>query len=497
MIRRLLLSAANTALLNSRMSYIDGMVGNLSSQLTFTDSGLGQLLKANGDTIYTGKGGKDGNQYIADIDGNMKRDANGNGITLQSFINSTCGQGLANAACAAYTTKEYASVVANADGSITLTKNMHTGTSSLTGGDAGDSGNYRYDTTQRQFTIAAPGVVALDSQNTTVTGNMGMDSNGGSKGSLMKFTGVQSGTSLNIFDSSSVGNLVSSAFTNLQDYMSGANLQKMAQEMTGGLGYIDKQDSMLLSAAQTDAQNKAQTASLIADYAKNVLLGGVSTGDWVKGQVKSATQSLIATALTNTFDLSPEAASFLAGAWQDKIAAKNAEHSINNSFTNVGTLVATGGMSLVAGAELKIAGNIPGLSGISKAIMDVSYPGQEADIQKYKNDKFQAYGLAVTEFGKMNGWDPTVTQQFSQYAVDAMRNKSAKQELGMTGPALSLGRIGNELNTMAASLEGPLAEGMGALTHAISTGQKYKNDKFQAYGLAVTEFGKMNGWDPT
>ncbi|EQA34981.1 large structural domain protein [Leptospira inadai serovar Lyme str. 10] len=114
-------------MLNSRMSYIDGMVGNLSSQLTFTDSGLGQLLKANGDTIYTGKGGKDGNQYIADIDGNMKRDANGNGITLQSFINSTCGQGLANAACAAYTTKEYASVVANADGSITLTKNMHTG----------------------------------------------------------------------------------------------------------------------------------------------------------------------------------------------------------------------------------------------------------------------------------------------------------------------------------------------------------------------------------
>ncbi|WP_083224272.1 TIGR04388 family protein [Leptospira inadai] len=522
-----LLSAANTALLNSRMSYVDGMVGNLSSQLTFTDSGLGQLLKANGDTIYTGKAGKDGNQYIADIDGNMKRDANGNGITLQSFINSTCGQGLANAACSSYTTKEYTSVVANADGSITLTKNMHTGTSSLTGGDAGDSSNYKYDTTQRQFTIAAPGVVALDSQNTTVRVD---DPNGSTrKGGILGPSVGQSGTGINIFDSSSVGNLVSSAFTNLQDYMSGANLQKMAQEMTGGLGYIDKQDSMLLSAAQTDAQNKAQTASLIEDYAKNVLLGGVSTGDWVKGQVKSATQSLIATALSNTFDLSPEAASFLAGAWQDKIAAKNAQHSINNSFTNVGNILASGGMSLVAGADLKIMSNIPGLSGISKAIMDVSYPGQEADIQKYKNDKFQAYGLAVTEFGKMNGWDPTVIQQFSQYAVDAMRNKSAKQELGMTGPALSLGRIGNELNTMAASLEGPLAEGMGALTHAISTGlaglhvisgskaedfndatriaindiklkgnkdavTQYKADQVSSAGFVVQQYGKANGW---
>ncbi|EQA47330.1 putative large structural protein [Leptospira broomii serovar Hurstbridge str. 5399] len=522
-----LLSAANTALLNSRMSYIDGMVANLSSQLTFTDSGLSQLLKANGDTIYTGKAGKDGNQYIADIDGNMKRDANGNGITLQSFINSTCGQGLANAACASYTTKEYASVVANSDGSITLTKNMHTGTSSLTGGDAGDSSNYKYDTTQRQFTIAAPGVVALDSQNTTVRVD---DPNGSTrKGGILGPSVVQSGSGLNIFDSSSVGNLVSSAFTNLQDYMSGANLQKMAQEMTGGLGSIDKEDSRMLSTAQTDAQNKAQTASLIEDYAKNVLLGGVSTGDWVKGQVKSATQSLIATALSNTFDLSPEAASFLAGAWQDKIAAKNAQHSINNSFGSLQNIVATGGMSLIAGGALKIAGNIPGLSGISKAIMDVSYPGQEADIQKYKNDKFQAYGLAVTEFGKMNGWDPTVIQQFSQYAVDAMRNKSAKQELGMTGPALSLGRIGNELNTMAASIEGPLAEGMGAMTHAISTGlaglhvisgskaedfnddtriaindiklkgnkdavTQYKADQVSSAGFVVQQYGRANGW---
>ncbi|EQA37251.1 large structural domain protein [Leptospira inadai serovar Lyme str. 10] len=351
-----LLSAVNNSLLNARSGFIQNFADSLSKQMTFTDKGEGELLQAYGDSTVTGKNGI---VYITDSNGNIRTDAKGNNLTLQSFIASTCGADLSNAACSSYTTHEYTDVTVQSNGSVLVTRNVHTGNATYSGkGDATDANNYNYDTKAETFTIQAPGMIAFgatsknvsppaanNSDQTVTDGHTGVPR----QNSLLAASLNGSGTlqpAVNLFDSNAVNQFANTALTNLNRFENQDNLNKLVNGMMEGMAAVDKKDSEELTAAQQNAQSRASTVSLMEDFAKNVLLGGMSTSGWVKSQLQSMVNQAESQVLASMTGLSPDVASQLLQWYKGKQAAKKAKsQALQKEFvmgaTIIGGIVAT------------------------------------------------------------------------------------------------------------------------------------------------------------
>ncbi|EPG73839.1 intein C-terminal splicing domain protein [Leptospira fainei serovar Hurstbridge str. BUT 6] len=328
----------------------------------------------------------------------------------------------------------------------------------------------------------------------------------------------------NIFDNNPdhhevdrISETIGASFAGVNNFFANSNYSNAILSKLAG---YDALNSANETKASMSASNQAQTAGMVADFVESVFLGGMSTQQWVAHETRNMVQNAYTTFLVNAFHLSPEAASFLAGAYMDHEAYKAAEHNmralseVRNVFQALGPL---SGLDYIAGDLIyKIGGGL--------------FHAQDmVAISQWRDDKTAVYGLIMTEYGKSQNWPPDTIQLASQLMTDYVRQNDAKNELGMRGQMLSIGRLEGSVRMMEASLEGPLAEAVGFVAevsarvlqnaHVISKREEktfdkdmrgvinslklvdeknaitqWHNDQIQAAQYATAQFGKANGW---
>ncbi|WP_246032086.1 TIGR04388 family protein [Leptospira fluminis] len=491
-----LLSSTNNALLNDRMSYMQQMANSLAQERTFTQNGQDQLLRDNGHLAT--KRGDDGKTYLTDQDGNYIQYCDPtSGVcgheTIDQFITSKCGNDLMSSVCSGYTTLKYANVHVDSNGNILMDQATYTGAAD---GQGDNVANYRFGQYNQHISVGPPPAFLLG--------------HGGGVGNLFD-------TSNSYNEAGRISEVISASFNGVNNFFANSNYSNAILSKLAG---YDALNSANETKASMSASDQAQKAGMVADFIESVFLGGMSTKQWIAHETHNMVQSLYATALVNTFHLSPEAASFLAGAYLDHEAYKSAEHHLQGLTGVRNVLQALGPLDPLMYMEGDLLYKLGG--GIFR-------PDDMAAISQWRNDKTAVYGLLMTEYGKSQGWSPDVIQLASQLATDFARQNDAKTELGMRGQALSLGRLERSVAAMEASIEGPISEAIGfaaeaaartlSNAHLISqreekdfdknlrsainsvklTDEKnaitqWHNDQIQAAEFATAQIGKQNGW---
>ncbi|WP_125169465.1 TIGR04388 family protein [Leptospira hartskeerlii] len=499
-----LLSSTNNALLNSRANYMQQLADSLAHERTFTQNGQSELLRQHGD--YSAKE-VEGKTYLINQNGNFVHcDANGancsactggvaaadcgtGGATeLGNYITSICGQNLDADKCGSYTTLKYSNVHVDENGDLVADEKIYNGKASLCqNGNATNAGDYCFQQTLEHLTIKAPSAFGLG------------------------FGGSSLG---NVFDSSKeAGDRISAAigrsFASMNDFFvnNGYTSAIMAD-----LRAADMHNNMNATMASNSAAQQAQNANFVADFVSMMVFGGATTQEFMAHEAHQFVQNAITTFLVKTFDMSPEVAAFLSGGLLDHMAYKEAQHTLNHNGLNF----MKNNLGLGGDLVYKIAGGL-------------FYKDDLQALSQWKDDRYQVYGLAVTEYGKSQNWDSQTIQLASQLAVDYLRQRDAKMELGMRGSMFSISRLEGMVNSLAASIEGPIMEGVGAFAeanarylrnvHVISKREEkefgenlryaindiklkddkdaiklWKEDQAQTAVFAVGQYGKQHGW---
>ncbi|MGE9040091.1 TIGR04388 family protein, partial [Leptospira interrogans] len=362
------------------------------------------------------------------------------------------------------------------------------------GADATQSGSYCYDESDRIVTIAPPDPKAL-------------------------LLGRGASRLGDIFNSkeNGIGDLVNGSFGNLNTYFS-------SNKYTAGLFNEVKNAQMEndhnASIAANDVNNKVKIANLIANYAESVLYGGMKTGQWVANQSRQAIQDVVATALSNAFDLPPDAAALLSGGLVAHLEADRAKHHLESRHLGLGKHLDS--------IEGRAYGIVSG--GVYDIGMRTAHTNDLAALNRWKEFKNSMVGFAVQKYGESQHWSPEFSGFASQYVADYFQMKQAKEELGRRSGAFSMNSVLGEIKVGLANVEGAIGEGIGALINGTAhiTGDlgltsegyereinqnvrtaindiKLKNlkedirtwsgDQVGLASASVKEYGKQNHWD--
>ncbi|EMP09011.1 hypothetical protein LEP1GSC124_4456 [Leptospira interrogans serovar Pyrogenes str. 200701872] len=501
-----LLSSTNNALMDNILGYMQNVAESMRNERQFSQNGQQALIDAHHlrtKTITTKDkySGEDiSTTYVLDENGNIRMFTDEDGETKQMTVGDwitskdVCGENLTNAGCNKYTENTYENVVIDSKGNITAHRNIYNGNSSQCGADATQSGSYCYDESDRIVTIAPPDPKAL-------------------------LLGRGASRLGDIFNSkeNGIGDLVNGSFGNLNTYFS-------SNKYTAGLFNEVKNAQMEndhnASIAANDVNNKVKIANLIANYAESVLYGGMKTGQWVANQSRQAIQDVVATALSNAFDLPPDAAALLSGGLVAHLEADRAKHHLESRHLGLGKHLDS--------IEGRAFGMVSG--GIYDIGMRTAHTNDLAALNRWKEFKNSMVGFAVQKYGESQHWSPEFTGFASQYVADYFQMKQAKEELGRRSGAFSMNSMLGEIKVGLANVEGAIGEGIGALINGTAhiTGDlgltsegyereinqnvrtaindiKLKNlkedirtwsgDQVGLASASVKEYGKQNHWD--
>ncbi|EMI72679.1 intein C-terminal splicing domain protein [Leptospira noguchii str. Bonito] len=363
-------------------------------------------------------------RMFKDEDGEMKQ------MTVGDWIQETCGKDLGK--CGSYTENKYERVAIDSKGNITAHRSVYNGTTNQCGADFAQASSYCYNEDDRVVTIAPPNPKAL------------LLGRGASRlGDI--FDGNDNG----------IGDLVNTTFQNVGTFLS-------SNKYTDGLFYDVKNAQMEsdhnASIAANDVSNKVKIANLIVDYAEAVLYGGMSTRSWVTKQAHQAVQDVMATALVNTFDFSPEVASFLSGALITREVARHEKSSF--AVQNLGINHAINEM-----AEALNRSDLKFLS-VGDVLESINI-GPNAEklraVQDWKDFKYQTYAFGIQQIGKANGLPPETSAAISQAVVSHLRMQSVKEELGMRSGMYSLNAVGGVVRGVLNGVESLIGEVVGGV----------------------------------
>ncbi|PNV71646.1 TIGR04388 family protein [Leptospira inadai serovar Lyme] len=427
-----LLSSTNNALLNSRSNYMQQLADSLRSERTFTQNGESNLLKDHGnlstkvvgDTTYL----VNNQGYFVHCDTNGSctscgTDANacdgGKATDISTFLKNVCGEKLDS--CNQYTKLKYSNVAYDSKtGEISLDESIYDGKATSTGNDQ-DASTYRFGSYTQHLTIRPP--VFLLGQGANSFGNI-FDSN------------HEHG------EDKIMSSFVGRSFENMNNFFQNSHY---TNTILASVNALDSRNNYNTQAAWNSASGQAHTANLIADYLETLYLGG-GMKDFIKKETHNLVQGFIATTLANIFHLTPEGASFLAGAYMDHEAAQVAERHlgilkpIDNFFKTV----------------------IP-----TDALVHLGIGVTHADdlraIKQWKDDKYAAYGQIVAESMRAQNLPPDQIALVTQVVTEYFKMRDAKMELGMRGGMFSLSRLEGTLKAVNASIGGAIAELEGAL----------------------------------
>ncbi|TGM06689.1 TIGR04388 family protein, partial [Leptospira yasudae] len=600
-----LVSATNQALLNNRMSYVNDLADSMKTERMFTDTGYQDLLASKGYSVkeFTVTDAKNGNDskvsVIVNANGNVigkdgKAIANTNSLpsivesqqamflTTSDFIKSNCGSQLDK--CDAYTEKKYeeGSVIVHDDGSITAERKMHTGKASLRfGGDAANAKDYALERTHETVTVAAPpmirlgggalesgaegqsvakaqGVLKTYSTDATIRMNGNVAGNTGivpphlnqNTGIVPPSAGGSSSNGLDLFGSSGVDSLIKTSLGNVDKYFSKDNMDKLSASLFANANGADAKDSRMASIASNSAQSQSQIAGLAVDLIKSVALGGMSPQAWAQSQVKQMAKSAIATVVSKTFNLSPETAALLSGAFLDKQASDKAKQELGMTGPMLSMNRLEGVTRSLAGAMyaplaeasgyiLNASARTLGSAGImsdsqvrnfqkeSRGQIDtLKMRDQKEAVKAYEEDKIQITGQLVKEIGRSGEWSPEVINQLSNAAMSWQRSNDAKESLGYKGNTLE--KIAGTFKTIGSTVVGWAGEYYSGIASAMSHGlrglgvishddleafndqsrdivndiklkdekdaiKQFDEDKLNTYGLGLKQLGIANG----
>ncbi|TGM61741.1 TIGR04388 family protein, partial [Leptospira adleri] len=443
-----LLSSTNNATMDTILGYMNGVADSMRKEKQFTQNGQGDLIEAHHlktksvesidkyshETITT--------TYVLNADGSL-------GPKIQDWIKDQCGDDLSNGNCNQYIENKYTSVDVDRSGKLTAHRNVYDGSTSLCGAmDATNMDSYCFGTDDKVVTIAPP--------------NRGLFLLGRGASRLG-----------DVFDGrdNAVGDLVNSTFQNVNAFLSSnKNMAGLFTEVNAAQRLNDHNASI----ASADANNRVKIANIIVDYVESVLLGGMSTSSWVNKQAQSAIQDVVATVLVKAFDLPPDVAAFLSGGLMAHMEASKAKHDMGNQALGIGkgihSLFNDLGMEGMEKALIKIGPLAldmmnPGVGHAMQSTFD-SYEKNLNALDNWKNFKTSMYGFAVQKYGQDHDLPPALTGFLSQYVMDFVEMKEAKEELGRNGAALSLNSIAGELKLAIANIGGFFAEIGGGLVKA-------------------------------
>ncbi|EJP02168.1 protease, HINT family [Leptospira interrogans serovar Bulgarica str. Mallika] len=416
----------------------------MRNEKQFTQNGQQDLIEAHGLKTKTVKtkdkysGEEISTTYVLDENGNIRMFKDEDGVekqmTVGDWIQSKegCGKNLMNGNCNQYIENKYESVTIGSDGTITANRKIYNGTTSQCGADFAQSSSYCYNEDDRVVTITPPNPKAL------------LLGRGASRlGDI--FDGRDNG----------IGELVNTTFQNVGTYLS-------SNKYTDGLFYDVKNAQMEsdhnASIASQDVSNKVKIANLIVDYAQAVLYGGMSTSSWVTKQAHQAVQDVMATALVNTFDFSPEVASFLSGALMTREVARHEKGSfavqnlgINHAIHEMAEALNRSDLKFLSVGELLESINVGPNAEKLRAVQD------------WKDFKYQTYAFGIQQIGKANGLPPETSAAISQAVVSHLRMQSVKEELGMRSGAYSLNAVGGVVRGVLNTVEALLGEIIGGV----------------------------------
>ncbi|EMN03628.1 intein N-terminal splicing domain protein, partial [Leptospira kirschneri serovar Bim str. 1051] len=505
-----LLSSTNNALMDNILGYMQNVADSMRNERQFSQNGQQALMDAHHlktKTITTKdkySGEEIGTTYVLDENGNIRMFTDEDGelkqMTVGDWITSkeVCGANLTNAGCNQYTERTYESVEIDSKGNITAHRNIYNGSSNQCGADATRSESYCYGESDRIVTIAPPNPKAL-------------------------LLGRGASRLGDIFDAkeNGIGDLVNVSFGNLNSYLS-------SNKYTAGLFNEVKNAQMEndhnASIAANEVNNKVKIANLIASYAESVLYGGMKTGQWIANQSRQAIQDVVATALSNAFDLPPDAAAFLSGGLITHLEADRAKHHLGSRHLGLGKHLDSIGLM----GDAMFIGT--GMGTVLQLGMNSAHTNDLAALNRWKEFKNSMVGFAVQKYGESQHWSPEFSGFASQYVSDYFQMKQAKEELGRRSGAFSMNSVLGELRVGMANLGGAFGEVAGALINGTAhiagdlglTSERYEKEinqnvrtaindvKLKQYkddirtwsadqvGLAsatVKEYGKQNNWD--
>ncbi|WP_050559384.1 TIGR04388 family protein, partial [Leptospira interrogans] len=439
-----LLSSTNNALMDNILGYMQGVAESMRNEKQFTQNGQQDLIEAHGLKTKTVKtkdkysGEEISTTYVLDENGNIRMFKDEDGVekqmTVGDWIQSKegCGKNLMNGNCNQYIENKYESVTIGSDGTITANRKIYNGTTSQCGADFAQSSSYCYNEDDRVVTITPPNPKAL------------LLGRGASRlGDI--FDGRDNG----------IGELVNTTFQNVGTYLS-------SNKYTDGLFYDVKNAQMEsdhnASIASQDVSNKVKIANLIVDYAQAVLYGGMSTSSWVTKQAHQAVQDVMATALVNTFDFSPEVASFLSSALMTREVARHEKGSfavqnlgINHAIHEMAEALNRSDLKFLSVGEVLESINVGPNAKKLRAVQD------------WKDFKYQTYAFGIQQIGKANGLPPETSAAISQAVVSHLRMQSVKEELGMRSGAYSLNAVGGVVRGVLNTVEALLGEIIGGV----------------------------------
>ncbi|MFA4796614.1 TIGR04388 family protein, partial [Leptospira kirschneri] len=439
-----LLSSTNNALMDNILGYMQGVAESMRNEKQFTQNGQQDLMEAHHLKTKTIKtkdkysGEEISTTYVLDENGNIRTFKDEDGVekqmTVGDWIQSDegCGKNLMNGNCNQYIENKYDSVAISADGKITANRKIYNGTTTQCGADFAQSSSYCYNEDDRVVTIAPPNPKAL------------LLGRGASRlGDI--FDGKDNG----------IGDLVNTTFQNVGNYLSS---NKHTAGLFNEVNNAQMESDHNASIAANDVSNKVKIANLIVDYAQAVLYGGMSTSSWVTKQAQQAVQDVMATALVNTFDFSPEVASFLSGALITREVARHEKSSF--AVQNLGINHAINEM-----AEALNRSDLKFLS-VGDVLESINI-GPNAEklraVQDWKDFKYQTYAFGIQQIGKANGLPPETSAAISQAVVSHLRMQSVKEELGMRSGAYSLNAVGGVVRGVLNGVESLIGEVVGGV----------------------------------
>ncbi|KXZ27500.1 TIGR04388 family protein, partial [Leptospira sp. ZV016] len=439
-----LLSSTNNALMDNILGYMQGVAESMRNEKQFTQNGQQDLMEAHGLKTKTIKtrdkysGEEISTTYVLDESGNIRMFKDEDGVekqmTVGDWIQSDegCGKNLMNGNCNQYIENKYDSVAISTDGKITAHRKIYNGTTTQCGADFAQSSSYCYNEDDRVITIAPPNPKAL------------LLGRGASRlGDI--FDGRDNG----------IGDLVNTTFQNVNTYLSS---NKHTADLFHEVTTAQNLNDMNASIASQDVSNKVKIANLIVDYAQAVLYGGMSTSSWVTKQAQQAVQDVMATALVNTFDFSPEVASFLSGALMTREIARHEKSSfavqnlgINHAIHEMAEALNRSDLKFLSVGDLFESINVGPNAEKLRAIQD------------WKDFKYQTYAFGIQEIGKANGLPPEASAAIGQAVVSHLRMQSVKEELGMRSGAYSLNAVGSVVRGVLNGIETLVAEIVGGI----------------------------------
>ncbi|TGK43545.1 TIGR04388 family protein [Leptospira andrefontaineae] len=433
-----LLSATNNSVVNSSMSFMQGIADSMKKELTFRQNAFGKLLQdknidivEEGNESYVLQNG----QKIAVLneDGTQKKDEDGKTIykTLSDWLKDTCGDDLSNAACSSYVEKKYSDVVLNSDGTISAKMKAYTGGAYLReGGDGTNYDDYVYDSVNKSITIHAPKKTLL---------GRGLSSLG------------------NIFDAGNngIGEYVSQSFANLNNYFSDSKSSAFLFSEVTALG---ANNSYYSNIASREISHQIKTLNFVLDYIKVVFLGGATNVEWFHSQLQQGVQDIYASILVKTLDLDPQTAAFISGMQYTQYSAHQAEKEMNRQYGGLGW-----GIHQAEGILDDM-----GFGGLTSFYPPIMYDQiKNADnlraIDAWENFKYNIASFAIMKYGQEHGWSDEHIGLATQLVTDYMKMKDAKDAFGMNGSAFSLKSIAGQLKALTVAITSPMAEVMGAI----------------------------------